>query len=128
MLRITLLGFFMFATLLHPPTMDAQWLDYPAPGTPRTRDGKANPSAPPPRAWNHKPDLSGVWQTEPALPGEIEQLLHADIGAAVVPGDDPRMFPKYFFNILADFKPEEAPLRPEVAERMRQLKGPVINM
>ena len=38
-----------------------QWLNYPAPGTPRTRDGKPNLSAPPPCASNGKPDLSGLW-------------------------------------------------------------------
>jgi hypothetical protein len=35
----------------------AQWLKYPAPGTPRTRDGKPNLTAPAPRASNGKPDL-----------------------------------------------------------------------
>ena len=35
----------------------AQWLNYPAPGTPRTKDGKPNLSAPVPRASNGKPDL-----------------------------------------------------------------------
>lgn len=39
----------------------AQWLDYPAPGIPRTPDGKPNLFAPAPRAADGKPDLSGVW-------------------------------------------------------------------
>jgi hypothetical protein len=39
---------------------NAQWLNYPAPGTPMTRDGKPNLSAKAPRAPNGKPDLSGV--------------------------------------------------------------------
>src|SRR5713226_8640023 len=51
----------------------AQWLNYPTPGTPRTRDGKPNLSAPAPRASRGKPDLSGVWQAEPAHPGEIQR-------------------------------------------------------
>ncbi len=38
----------------------------------------------------------------------------------MVPGDDPRTFSKYFLNILADFKPEEAPLRPEAAALFRK--------
>jgi hypothetical protein len=95
----------------------AQWLNYPAPGTPRTRDGKPNLSAPVLRAANGKLDLSGVWQAEPAPPGEIERLL-GDVSFQAVPGDDPRTFSKYFFNILADFKPDEAPIRREAAAEL----------
>jgi hypothetical protein len=40
----------------------AQWLDYPAPGIPRTAEGKPNLSAPAPRGSDGKPDLSGVWK------------------------------------------------------------------
>ncbi len=36
-----------------------------------------------------------------------------------VPGDDLRTFSKYFFNILADFTPEQAPIRPEALAAMR---------
>ena len=36
-----------------------QWLNYPSPGTPRTRDGKPNLSAPAPRV-KGRPDLSGA--------------------------------------------------------------------
>ncbi len=95
----------------------AQWLNHPAPGTPRTRDGKPNLSAPAPRASSGKPDLSGVWQTEPVPPGES---VLGDESFFVVPGDDPRTFNKYFWNILADFKPAEAPIRPEAAELFRK--------
>jgi hypothetical protein len=42
-------------------TGSAQWLNYPAPGIPRTPDGKPNLTAPAPRAVDGKPDLSGVW-------------------------------------------------------------------
>src|SRR5256714_2328078 len=104
----------------------AQWLNYPTAGVPRLRDGKPNLSAPAPRASNGKPDLSGVWQTEPAPPGEFERLL-GDASAFVVPGDDFRTFSKYFFNVLADFKPEEAPLRPEAAELARKRAGSMLN-
>ena len=95
----------------------AQWLNYPAPGTPRTRDGKPDLSAKAPRASDGRPDLSGVWQTEPVPPGE--SLLGKE-SFFVVPGDDPRTFSKYFWNILADFKPAEAPIRPEAAELFRK--------
>ncbi|HUI78721.1 MAG TPA: hypothetical protein VLY24_12420, partial [Bryobacteraceae bacterium] len=40
----------------------AQWLNYPAPGIPRTPDGKPNLAAPAPRTSDGKPDLSGVWR------------------------------------------------------------------
>jgi hypothetical protein len=96
---------------------DAQWLNYPAPGTPRTRDGKPDLSAKAPRASDGKPDLSGVWQTEPVPPGES---VLGNESFFVVPGDDPRTFNKYFWNILADFKPAEAPIRPEAAELFRK--------
>jgi hypothetical protein len=96
----------------------AQWLNYPTPGTPRTKDGKANLSAKTPRLAG-KPDLSGVWQVEPAAKGEIQRMLGRDLTVGLVPGDPIDTFSKYFFNILADFKPEESPLRPEAAAIMR---------
>src|SRR5579863_6062422 len=98
----------------------AQWLNYPTPGTPRTRDGKPDLSAKAPRASNGKPDLSGVWQTEFAPPGENERLFGSEAKTFVVPGDDPTTFSKYFLNILVDFKAEESPLRPEFAELFRR--------
>src|SRR5215471_6548305 len=92
---------------------NAQWLNYPTPGTPRTRDGKPDLSAKAPRAPGGKPDLSGVWRTESAPPGESSTLFD-------LPGDYPSTFSKYFFNIMADFKPEEAPIRPEAVELTRK--------
>src|ERR1700693_938821 len=105
---------------LLPATAHAQWLNYPAPGTPRTRDGKLNLAAKAPRAPNGKPDLSGVWQAEYAPLGENERLFGGVFKDFVVPGDDPRTFSKYRLNILADFKPEEAPMRPEAAALLRK--------
>ena len=62
-------------TLLAAPVWTgAQWINHPAPGTPRTRDGKANLTAPAPRA-NGKPDLSGIWQAESAPIQELMRLL-----------------------------------------------------
>ena len=40
----------------------AQWLQLPLPGTPRTKEGKPNLSAPAPRTVDGKPDLSGIWE------------------------------------------------------------------
>src|SRR6266853_1535640 len=95
-------------------TLSAQWLNYPTPGTPRKEDGKPNLSAKAPRLAG-KPDLSGVWQVEPAAKGEIERMLGGDLTVGLVPGDPIDTFSKYFFNIPADFKPQESPLRPEAA-------------
>jgi hypothetical protein len=91
----------------------AQWLNYPTPGTPRTRDGKPNLTAPTPRASNGKPDLSGVWHVEPTPLEEMKRLFGPDVGAVTVPGMEPDTISKYAFNILLDFKPEDAPIRPE---------------
>ena len=54
----------MFAIIFFALTtpLAAQWLKYPTPGIPRTRDGKPNLTAPAPRAADGKPDLSGIWQ------------------------------------------------------------------
>jgi hypothetical protein len=47
----------------------AQWIHYPSPATPRTRDGKPNLAAPAPRK-HGVPDLSGVWQAAGNLPSQ----------------------------------------------------------
>jgi len=71
----------------------AQWLNYPTPGIPRSKDGKPNLSAPAPRKPDGKPDLSGIW---------------------LVPGL------KYLINVAADLK--EVPFQPWAkAEYQRRL-------
>ena len=105
---------------------DAQWLNYPTPGTPRTRDGKPDLSAKVPRTSDGKPDLSGVWQTEYAPPGENERIFGSVVKDYAVLGDDPSTFSKYFLNILADFTPQNTPMRPATAElalRNEQRRG-----
>jgi hypothetical protein len=94
----------------------AQWMHYPTPGIPRTRDGKPNLSAPAPRASNGKPDLSGLWQVEPTPWDEMTRLFGAGLDSLSVPGDDLRTFSKYAISIMADLKPGEAPIRPEAAQ------------
>src|SRR5207244_13590107 len=42
--------------------LEAQWLQRPTPGIPRTADGKPNLTAPAPRTADGKPDLTGLWQ------------------------------------------------------------------
>jgi hypothetical protein len=101
----------------------AQWLNFPTPGTPRTRDGKPNLTAPAPRAADGKPDLSGVWMHELTSVEEMKRLYGAMIDGAVkvdVPGMEIGTQHKYAFNILLDFKPDESPMRPEAAAILRQ--------
>ncbi len=110
--------FVLFALLptLTPTVIQAQWLNYPTPGLPRTRDGKPNLSAPAPRASNGTPDLTGLWQVEPTPLDEIKRTFGPGIDTLSVPGDDIRNFSKYVFSILADFKPEDAPIRPQAVK------------
>jgi hypothetical protein len=101
----------------------AQWLNYPTPGTPRTRDGKPNLAAPTPRAADGKPDLTGVWFHEITTVAEMKRLYGAVIDEAVkvdVPGMEIGTQHKYAVNILLDFKPEETPMRPEAGELLRR--------
>jgi hypothetical protein len=101
----------------------AQWLNFPTPGTPRTRDGKPNLAAPAPRAADGKPDLSGVWQVQPTSLAEWKVLLGDRFDAqfkARSLGMELDHISKYSVNILVDFKPEETPMRPEAAEILRR--------
>jgi hypothetical protein len=55
----------------------AQWLNYPTPGTPRTKDGKPNLTASAPRTADGKPDLSGIWHL---VPTKKSLARHSDVG------------------------------------------------
>jgi hypothetical protein len=48
--------------------LDAQWLNHPTRGVPRTAEGKPDLSAPAPRTADGKPDFSGIWQLVPDAP------------------------------------------------------------
>lgn len=101
----------------------AQWLNFPTPGIPRTRDGKPNLTAPVPRTAEGKPDLSGVWMHEIVSVAEMKRLYGSKLDASIKinpAGMEVGTQHKYAYNILLDFKPGESPLRPEAAEIMRQ--------
>ena len=89
----------------------AQWLNEPIHGAPRTPDGKVNMAGPVPHL-NGKPDLSGIWQVEAEPRGPGLYGL----------GESPNS--KYFRDILSDFKPDEAPLTPAGAEMLRKHSQP----
>jgi hypothetical protein len=92
----------------------AQWLQHRETATPRTKDGRPNLSAPAPRAPDGKPDLSGVWAAEPSDELRRSRAPDDPLGAEL------QFISKYALNILADFKPEEEPIRPEAAALLRQ--------
>jgi hypothetical protein len=58
-------------------TVDAQWINYPTPGIPRTADGKPNLSAPAPRMPDGKPDLSGLWRDDQSGSAAAEKAIDA---------------------------------------------------
>src|SRR5262245_55166277 len=51
-------------TVLLASSADAQWLNYPTPGVPRSPDGKPVLRAPAPRLADGHPDLTGMWGDE----------------------------------------------------------------
>ncbi len=97
-----------------------QWLNYPAAGAPRTRDGKVNLSARAPRTRDGKPDLSGVWHVEVTSVAEMKRMLGEDVTKSDIPGMEIGTQSKYAFNIFQDFKPADVPMRPEAAELFRR--------
>jgi hypothetical protein len=104
------------------PAANAQWVTYPDSGVPRTRDGKVSLNAPAPRV-NGKPDLSGVWHVIPTPYEELKRIFgpFVDVAAKLtVPGMELEVVNKYFVSVLADFKPNEAPMRPEGIAALRQ--------
>ena len=87
----------------------AQWLDYPTPGLPRTRDGKPNLAAPAPRTRDGKPDLSGIWAWEDNRPCPAGGCPDAKVG-------------QEFINIGWSLK-DGLPYQPWAAELVRKRRA-----
>jgi hypothetical protein len=100
----------LVALMAVPALAGAQWLNHRTAGIPRSPDGKPNLSARTPRAADGRPNLSGLWQTDSA-PAEMLARLIPDATNGV--GEEP--LSQYFINILSDFEPEDAPIRPAAA-------------
>ena len=99
--------------LLMPRGAEAQWLNYPDPRIPRTVEGKPALTAPAPRAFDGKPDLSGVWHVQSESLEEKRRLFGPDFGTIFVPGMEPTTTSKYGQDVLVDYRPGEIAMTPE---------------
>ena len=107
----------LFLTALIAATASAQWVHYPTPGIPRTKDGKPNLTAKAPRV-NGKPDLSGVYHVQPNTRADMKKLFGDDVDAIEVPGMEIDTITKYAVTVFADIPFGTEPLRPEGAAIM----------
>src|ERR1700761_2732086 len=65
----------VIVTLAVAMAAQAQWLNFPNPGVPRTPDGKPDLSAPAPKRADGKPDFTGVWTPRAGYTGNIAKDL-----------------------------------------------------
>ena len=68
-------------------------------------------------------ELSRARHVEPNPLAEMKRLFGDGVDTIDVPGMEADTISKYGVNILQDFKPEEAPLRPAALEVMHQRAG-----
>jgi hypothetical protein len=94
-------------SLLIAGRLAAQWTNYPAPGTPRTPDGKPDLTAPPPRTAGGTVDLSGLWQPSDPLPCDGFNRVCTDLPIT-----------RQFSNIAVDLK-GGLPYSPWAREQMK---------
>jgi hypothetical protein len=112
----------LFALIL-AATVHGQWLDYPSPGVPRTKNGKVNLSAKMPKTRDGRPDLSGVWHVQTESLAEKRKLFGAEFGdeQTSVPGMEDFTISKYAHDITLDYKPSEIVMTP-AAEDARKAR------
>ena len=111
---------FLLALAATLTVANGQWLNFPDAGIPRTKDGKANLSAPAPHTAGH-PNLSGVWRTLPSSRAELASVLGPTFDALDSPGSEVAVLNQYYLNILAAYSdPKTSPMRPEAFQILRQ--------
>lgn len=131
MQKALIIGSFLFFGAIS----QAQWLNYRAPGTPTTKDGKVDLAAPTPRMPDGKPDLSGVWHhasDNNGGNGGNAAKRQEGLTASSAPGEPVRLAgqpggPGYSGNVLRDVKGDsiETPLAVKVREaRMKDGNRP----
>jgi hypothetical protein len=75
----------VMAIALAVTPLAAQWINHPTPGIPRTKDGKANLSAPAPRTRSGHPDLSGTWSAPGFSTKYLENLAADGVEVPMLP-------------------------------------------
>src|ERR1041385_8887089 len=128
MSRMKLRWLFVIILVFTVTSVYGQWSNFPTPGTPRTRDGKANLAAAAPRALDGKPDLSGVWMHETTSVAEVRRLFgnRFDFDIELSPaGMEIGTQHKYAFDIFVDLKAGE--LMRHATEELFRKRASVFN-
>ena len=109
----------------------AQWINHIPPGTPMTKDGKVNLTAPVQKASDGKPDLTGVWLHEKNTAAEFRKLFGADYDPAkqsTLIGMENEAVHKYGMNIMLDTTEAKLTTAGEAAMKQVQANRKVDNV